>query len=1204
MIGQLLRITGFELRIGLRRISTWVYFGILFALGLVLMMAEGGAWESFDSGGGGRLANSPLEITSTLSALTLLTLPITAALFGNAVFRDFQTRMHSLFFTAPISRTSYLGGRYLGAVLVNLLILSGAGLGMAIASAMPLLKPERVGPFVPLAYLQSYAFLILPNLLFTGGILFALAAFTRQMLPNYIGGVALLIGYTIAQDQMGDLESRETAALLDPLGMAAGGLTTRYWTVAERNVRLFPFEELFWQNRAIWLAVTLVILALLVWRFRFSHAGPEAGFRRWKPAGTAPEPVAPTGPVVLPPVRLRYDFAAHRAQFLSTARREFRSIVRNVYFAALVGVGLIFSIFMVSQAGEIYDTTTYPVTYSVLESVTGGFALFVIIILTFYAGELVWNERELRVSQLHDATPVAGWVPFTAKLAALTGVIAVLIALVALVALVTQVVQGYYRFELEQYVSTLFVRTFFLFFLFAVLALTVQVVVNHKYAGHFVMILYYIGTPIANRRLGWEHVLVNFGSGGDTIYSDMNRWGDSWAPWAWTNLYWAAFAVLLAIASNLLWVRGEEGGTAWRMRLARARASRPVRIAAGFACLLLVFTGGFVFYNANVLNEYRSSRDVERMQADFEKRYSRYEGTPQPRIVGVDVEVDIYPSERDLAARGVYRLVNRTRQPLDSVHVNYPADATEYEFSFSRATQPVLRDDERGYHIYRLAQPLAPGDSLRLTWRMEYDTEGFGNSVDEGGVAHNGTFFHHDRFPTIGYTSHGELSDDDVRERYGLRPKESAPPPTDSAGRMNPDISSDADWIDFAATVSTEPDQIAMAPGYLTREWTEGGRRYFRYEMDTPILHFLAFQSARYEVRRDRWRDVAIEIYHHPGHDYNLDRMVRATKAALDYFTTHFGTYPHRQMRIVEFPRYQSFAQSFPNTVPFSEGVGFIAKVDPDDVDYVFHTTAHEVAHQWWGHQAVGGAVQGSVLLSESLSEYSALMVMEKEYGQEGIKKFLRYELEGYLTGRAAERRKEVPLVRMAPEQMYLRYNKGALALYALRDHIGEDRLNGALRAFLEEVRYQQPPYTNSLELLAHLRAATPDSLRYLITDLFEEVTLYENRAPRATYERAPDGRYLVDVEVQARKLRADSLGNETEVPMRDWVDVGVFAAARKGSDEKLGPPLYLRKHRLNAGRQVIRVPVSQPPARAGVDPYHRLIDRQMSDNTVAVKEK
>ncbi|MDQ3606799.1 MAG: hypothetical protein M3418_11535, partial [Gemmatimonadota bacterium] len=424
-------------------------------------------------------------------------------------------------------------------------------------------------------------------------------------------------------------------------------------------------------------------------------------------------------------------------------------------------------------------------------------------------------------------------------------------------------------------------------------------------------------------------------------------------------------------------------------------------------------------------------------------------------------------------------------------------------------------------------------------------------------------------------------------------------------GRMNHYISKDADWIDFEAVVSTSPDQIALAPGYLQREWTERGRRYFHYRMDAPILNFYAFLSARYVVERDQWqapdgREVAIEIYHHPGHEYNVQRMIDAVKKSLDYFTREFGPYQHRQVRILEFPRYASFAQSFPNTIPYSESIGFIARLDDEtDVDFPFYVTAHEVAHQWWAHQVIGADVQGATLLSETLSQYAALMVMEKEYGRQQIGKFLRYEMDRYFAGRSTERKKE-PTLLLDEGQGYVHYRKGSVAMYALRDYIGEERLNAAIRGFLDEYRFAGPPYPTSLDFYRHLQAVTPDSLRYVLRDLFETITIYDNRARAATARRLPDGRWEVVLTVEAGKLRADSLGNERPIQMRDLVDLGVFGPAEKG--EKLGAPLYMAKHRIANGRSRIRLIVPSEPARAGIDPLHKLIDRLPDDNTVAVR--
>jgi len=262
--------------------------------------------------------------------------------------------------------------------------------------------------------------------------------------------------------------------------------------------------------------------------------------------------------------------------------------------------------------------------------------------------------------------------------------------------------------------------------------------------------------------------------------------------------------------------------------------------------------------------------------------------------------------------------------------------------------------------------------------------------------------------------------------------------------------------------------------------------------MDSKILHFYAFNSARYEVKRDKWKDVVLEIYYHKGHEYNLESMMDGMKASLEYNSENFSPYQHKQLRIIEFPS-GGFAQSFPNTIPFSGDVGFITENDEDDEDslnYMYAITVHEVAHQWWAHQVIGADVLGATMLSESLSEYVALKVLEKELGKAQMRKFLKKSLDDYLLRRTFERKREKALM-YNDGQGYIRYQKGSLVLYALSDYIGEDILNGALKTYVEKTKFQEPPYTTSIDMVDHIKAVTPDSLQYVIKDMFENINLY-----------------------------------------------------------------------------------------------------------------
>ena len=199
---------------------------------------------------------------------------------------------------------------------------------------------------------------------------------------------------------------------------------------------------------------------------------------------------------------------------------------------------------------------------------------------------------------------------------------------------------------------------------------------------------------------------------------------------------------------------------------------------------------------------------------------------------------------------------------------------------------------------------------------------------------------------------------------------------------------------------------------------------------DCAAFGFFSIQSARYEIRRDKAGDVDLAVYHHPGHEYNVDRMLAAMKTSLALFNEKFSPYQFKQARILEFPSYADFAQSFANTIPYSENIGFLTQLgDPEKIDVVTYVTAHEIAHQWWGHQLTPSHQQGGTLLVESFAQYSALLVMERLYGKEQMRKFLKYELDRYLRSRGGEVVEELPLARVENQQ-YIHYQKGSLAMY------------------------------------------------------------------------------------------------------------------------------------------------------------------------------
>jgi hypothetical protein len=685
----------------------------------------------------------------------------------------------------------------------------------------------------------------------------------------------------------------------------------------------------------------------------------------------------------------------------------------------------------------------------------------------------------------------------------------------------------------------------------------------------------------------------------------MNGYGHFVPALFWSITYWLAISCLLATISIALARRGADDGWTARLRLAGQRAPRLAPAAALFL-IAAIASGAWYFYNAHVLNEYLTAKDRRDIQANYERNFKKYESLPQPKVVAVDANIDIFPERRSFSGTGHFVLQNKTAQPIGQIHITNQQQSIS-DLRFDRPFHVVSTSPRALYTIYQLDTPLAPADTLNLTFNVGYTSRGFKDGNERPEFAYSGTFFDTNYFPTLGYDASIELDDPRRRREAHLPEQELLPHRGDSVGTATNLFSRHSDWMSFRTTVSTSDDQIVLSPGYLTRDWHAHGRHYFSYDMgNVKTLDFFSYVSARYNVKREMYQGaadpIAIEVYHTAAHTYDVDDMIDASKAGLAYYEKNFSPFQFRQYRILEFPRYRTFAQSFPNTIPFSEGIGFIGRVEkPNDIDFAYFVTAHELGHQWWAHQLVGGRVEGSNMLAETLAEYSALMVMQQKYGRDNMHRFLKHELDRYLRGRAGEIRRERPVV-LVQNEPYVWYQKGGQVMYTLGDYIGEDKLNLALHNFLMQYRYanandsQSGPYPDTRQFVAALRAQTPADLQYFITDAFENIVLYDNKAVSATVSPTPDHKYRVTLKVQVRKLQSDGSGNESPMPLHDLIDIGVFSG--KKDEEK---PLYLKKEWLTQPTQTFEIIVDQLPTRAGIDPYNKLIDRNADDNLMDV---
>ncbi|HEX8883086.1 MAG TPA: ABC transporter permease, partial [Noviherbaspirillum sp.] len=508
---------------------------------------------------------------------------------------------------------AYVFGRFLGALATLAVVYSSIVLGNLLGALLPAVDPSRVGPFTASAYLAPYFLTLLPNLFIFGAIFFVLAALTRRMLPVYVAGVVMMIGYLVAPSLARDLDYKTLAALIDPFGTTALIRLTEYWTIAERNARMVPFEGVYLANRLIWSAFSLVVLLLGYWRFSFMSSPATRRAAARGEGETAAVPGQPAGAT-----REEPDFAARNLGLLllKSAWLDLRESVKNVYFAVIALAGVLVLVVSSLDLGAIYGTKTYPVTYMVLELIRDVFALFLLIVTTFYAGEMVWREREARMAQMLDALPVPSWLPLAAKTLALVGLQAVLLLVAMVCGMLIQLFRGYVALEPGLYLFTLFGVLLPRYALVAVLAIAVQAIVNHKYLGYFVLVLYYIAS-ITLGALGLDHPMLLYAALPDVTYSAMNGFGHYLALQRALLVYWGGAALVLLAAALVLWPRGVADTFRNRLQLARQRLSPGVLGAFGLGALLVAGSGLLLWYNLEHLGAYQSAWTKDRLRAEY-----------------------------------------------------------------------------------------------------------------------------------------------------------------------------------------------------------------------------------------------------------------------------------------------------------------------------------------------------------------------------------------------------------------------------------------------------------------------------------------------------------------------------------------------------------------------------------------------------------
>ncbi|WP_427453001.1 ABC transporter permease [Litorimonas sp. WD9-15] len=1217
---MLKRLIDFETRYHAKQVGFWVVIAVMLVYGLLVALLPDIVGNGLS---GSRLkANGAQMIAGGLSGAYLPIIFFGGIFTVTGILRDKTSNMLEIVHATPVSTRDMTLSRMVGIFGVLCIAFFVFLVAQFLGQLSPTLDKETLGPVNPLYYLQPFILLTVVNALFVTAFFTLIAGLTQNRMLVLVSAIGLFF-FSLMVGVVTELDiPKWVQAVADPFGSLAYGFDTEFMNPQQRNTELLPLTGYVGLNRLVWTLISLGILALVFGKFKRGLITGRTRRAKVEMKGTG----------------LSYSGVAQTSGFMSDLaavwtrfKFEYLTTVRSVPFIILASLAV--ALFALIIIITVFFSPQKLIPTSLIISRLGFtfFAIPIILIIAFFAGEISFRDRGAKFHELLDSTSVNNWPLLAGKWLALFAVVFSLCFFGMLVSMSIQLMTDSPPVDFGLYLGFTFLNVFPNYLFMAALAMMVQMFVPNRIigmlaAGGALAALLFIG------RLPFYHPLMGFGGTSPGPVSEISPY-NNWIYFRWFNFYWGMFVLAFTVLGVWMWHRGLQVSFLTRLRYVGRRVTP---VSGGVMALALAgFIGsGIYIFQAYDKVDWNNRNDREARQVRGEALFKREMDLPRPHTRAVKVDAQIYPSIQEALISGTMELQNASGEPITELYVQ-PSTGHEEDMrvlAVTGATEVTSGENDDGdslkdirdfdVRLFRFDPPLADGATATLDFEVFLHGP---RLADRSSVSKNGTFMNN--YATFGGSPRVipvfgppdlAIQSKKRRRKLGLEELPKLPEPTAEGMDLNifGALTGPADMIDFEGRICTEAPQTPIAPGNLIAEETVEGRTCRTYKTTQPISNFFSMLSGDYAVTEDSWtapdgKVIPIRVYHAAHHDYSVDDMIRATQFSLGHYTEHFSPYQYDYVRIMEVP-FIGFAQAFAGTIPFSES-GFIMDAgDPDDVktlDNASAITMHEMGHQWFAHQIVPGYSRGFNVLSEGLTSYITLDAYEAMYGFDKALFLLENgTIAQYMALSMFDSQAEVPLA-VARDQQYLVYNKADWVMWSLKHHIGPQNMRDAMKGFIEEYGLKGPPYPTTKTLTNVLREAAGPEYDQLITDQWDRMVQwkfgYGDDGP--TVSENADGTWRVTIPVNTQK----DIQTEEMEKFESWADM---------DGEVLNEPLEIGiytdepKKLWSAWTQLERVWVTQEdqvfsfdvvekPTHIALDPRRIMLEFQNTNNVQTVGE-
>ncbi|MEM8570003.1 MAG: hypothetical protein AAGG56_03745 [Pseudomonadota bacterium] len=1164
---------------------------VWFCLAASFALAFGATVENGLGARGFSWVNGADAIATRALILSVLSIIAAAGIIGDAMGRDRASATEETVLSTGVQPTTVAMARFLVAFSITLAVGVMFVPGMMLGTLFPGIPEERIGPHELSHYLCAFGVYVFPNLLLVSALIFAVSSRFQSQTAGFVVSLGLIALYVSALMSLGQTAYRHEvfalAALLDPYGNIAGAEFAMGWTVAENNVRFRPLDGLLFWNRAIWMTVALGLIAAgTLWRPKYLQQ-PRQSKKRTKSRGGLRAPIS-------------IDNALLRMTIW-----ELKTLWRQPGVLLLLGFAAISLWWAASSA--VTFSFSLPTTDLLVHNSGFYFDKVLVLLLVWYAGDIIWRERQHHVHELIEATPAADFTRLLSKTLALVLMAIAFWALSIAVNVSYQIANGFYDFEFWLYLTDTFLVKAPYYVWIAILAISAQVILRQRYIAVAAVLFVYLSSTLFDA-LGLYHPLMRFGEVSFAWYSMMDGYGHFWEAHLWFLAYWTLGAALIWTVAWSTYGRGTI--VPLRRSLMKQRLARgPGKWSFAAVSVGFLATGGVIFVNSTIMHRWPLFDEAAYL-AWIEKTYREdWSDVAQPKVVAISGEIDFFPDARRVEMDGVLVVENRDDDPINDLLVFFHPLMSTAEVALNEIAREDTDKTSSHVQVWRLNQPLEPGGRMELPFRtVSAPDPGFAAhsqhdhipEVQSVEVIGNGTsLLNLNLMPALGYSERLEHRPAWLRKLYGLPPDWH--PPESSLGVDVAHDTTHLGWVEQVnVTVSTIEDQIPLHSGEIVEDYgIVDGRRSIRYRLHSPSRGWAEVMSGRYEVFRAAREGLPpVELFFHPEHDYVLEPMSEKLLDALDYFQERYGTAPFETFRMAEASLHYEGLGARGGLAFVNEVLGWKSDLERSGGEDLRGYAGNFMAQCWWLDQIMPANLPGAKSVLTGLPYWTAALYLHAARGPETSRKMRLQDMLESFRHRAQLDDAERPFIEEMKDSTMIRL-KGSLHIIHLAELAGQERLEAALGGFLETWRYRPAPYPTAEDLFSHLERELPAEALPALEDFFRHVTTWDVGVTEAEVWPRPDGGWQLEAKIEAAKHVTTGLGEQTEAPLTSPIPITVFRGDGFDEDAIVTQEWQM----LPSGASTISMRLDEKPTRIGLDAYLTLPDANPYDNVSVVRE-